>query len=146
MNHKPITGTWHSPDTMKHNTVATNAITEISQWTSDIRRKPGEHLLVRDLLSRPFKQPVAKANQSSDFPEYISPSATMAALEALIQKMETIDWPLVPVQHRSLILDLFHHQDHPSAKETLRRTAEKYYWPQSARINIDQKFSIILLS
>ena len=37
--------------------------------------------------------------------------------------------PLVPRSQRSLILNLFHHLDHPSAKETVRRTAQQYYWP-----------------
>ena len=37
--------------------------------------------------------------------------------------------PLVPKQLRSLIVNLNHHQDHPSARETLRRIASDYYWP-----------------
>ena len=37
--------------------------------------------------------------------------------------------PLLPESHRSLVLNLLHHQDHPSAKETLRRTSSEYYWP-----------------
>ena len=37
--------------------------------------------------------------------------------------------PLLPNKHRSLVLNLLHHQDHPSAKETLRRAAQDYYWP-----------------
>ena len=34
--------------------------------------------------------------------------------------------PLLPAE-RSLVLNLIHHQDHPSAKETLRRTSHDYY-------------------
>ena len=30
---------------------------------------------------------------------------------------------------RSLIVNVLHHQDHPSAKETLRRCSRDYYWP-----------------
>ena len=37
--------------------------------------------------------------------------------------------PLLPEEQRSLVLNLLHHQDHPSAKETLRRTSTDYYWP-----------------
>merc|ERR1711923_635543 len=37
--------------------------------------------------------------------------------------------PLLPMDQRNLVLNLLHHQDHPSAKETLRRTAKEYYWP-----------------
>ena len=37
--------------------------------------------------------------------------------------------PLLPELHRSLVLNLLHHQDHPSAKETLRRVSAEYYWP-----------------
>ena len=37
--------------------------------------------------------------------------------------------PLIPEGQRSLILNLLHHQDHPSARETLRRASTDYYWP-----------------
>ena len=37
--------------------------------------------------------------------------------------------PLVPKESRSLLLNLLHHQDHPSERETLRRVASSYYWP-----------------
>ena len=37
--------------------------------------------------------------------------------------------PLIPESERSVIVNLLHHQDHPSAKETLRRVAAEYYWP-----------------
>ena len=37
--------------------------------------------------------------------------------------------PLLPEGHRALVLNLLHHQDHPSAKETLRRVSSEYYWP-----------------
>ena len=38
--------------------------------------------------------------------------------------------PVVPVGQRSLILNLFHHVDHPSVRETGRRTCSQYYWPK----------------
>ena len=38
--------------------------------------------------------------------------------------------PLVPIQQRNLIVNLLHHNDHPSAKETIRRAAKDYYWPK----------------
>ena len=38
--------------------------------------------------------------------------------------------PLVPETQRNIILNLLHHQDHPSAQETLRRAAGDYYWPR----------------
>ena len=41
--------------------------------------------------------------------------------------------PLVPLSQRELVLNLLHHQDHPSAKETLRRVAKSYYWPSIKR-------------
>ena len=38
--------------------------------------------------------------------------------------------PLLPQEQRSLALNLFHHLDHPSARETLRRSSREYYWPR----------------
>ena len=37
--------------------------------------------------------------------------------------------PLIPVSQRNLVVNLFHHLDHPSVKETVRRTSKEYYWP-----------------
>ena len=37
--------------------------------------------------------------------------------------------PLLHKDQRSLVLNLLHHQDHPSAAETLRRVSKEYYWP-----------------
>ena len=37
--------------------------------------------------------------------------------------------PLLPEHHRSLVLNLLHHQDHPSSREILRRVPSDYYWP-----------------
>ena len=35
-----------------------------------------------------------------------------------------------PVSQRNLIVNLIHHGDHPSVKETIKRTAKDYYWPR----------------
>ena len=37
--------------------------------------------------------------------------------------------PLVPKHLRNLVVNLLHHQAHPSEKETKRRIAVDYYWP-----------------
>ena len=38
--------------------------------------------------------------------------------------------PLVPRSQRNLVINLFHHGDHPGQKESLRRVATNYYWPK----------------
>ena len=38
--------------------------------------------------------------------------------------------PMIPASQRNLVVNLLHHGDHPSVKETIRRTAKDYYWPQ----------------
>ena len=45
--------------------------------------------------------------------------------------------PMVPISQRNLVVNLLHHGDHPSAKETLRRTTKDYYWP-NMRKNVVQ--------
>ena len=37
---------------------------------------------------------------------------------------------MVPISQRNLVVNLLHHGDHPSVKETIRRSARDYYWPQ----------------
>ena len=37
---------------------------------------------------------------------------------------------MVPESHRSLIINLMHHLDHPNPKETARRVSQEYYWPK----------------
>ena len=173
-DHKPILGSWKSPDLQIHDNVAMNAINEIAQWVTEIRYKPGKDLVVPDLLSRPFNSSLGTAHQVQD-PEYIAPKDTLAALEAVAinvvspeaiahaqkacpdvqehrqgncpksvhcQDIEVSGHtlycevsqpnnprPLLPFELRSTVLNLLHHQDHPSAKETLRRASEEYYWP-----------------
>ena len=43
--------------------------------------------------------------------------------------------PLLPAKQRDTVVNLLHHGDHPSIKETIRRVAQDYYWP-SLRKNI----------
>ena len=37
--------------------------------------------------------------------------------------------PLVPKQHRDLLIKLFHDISHPGFRETLKKLASRYYWP-----------------
>ena len=271
-DHKPLVGSFASNDLQSHDPLAQNAISEISQWTSDIRHKAGRDIPVADLFSRPqgthpeLGQTQPKDHSASrqerglhpgqerglhpgqergihlgrerglypgqergltsgqerdlqdtlsqnphpgylakgplitnemfekaDWPEilkipsedvkYVPPEETMAALEhvalqtlspaslALEQtrdpdvlahqeghmpknvevgkvRMHGVDLlceisdksnprPLLPASQRDLVINLFHHGDHPGAKETIRRTASEYYWPKM-RSNITE--------
>ena len=37
--------------------------------------------------------------------------------------------PMIPKNLKNLVLNLFHHGDHPGIKESLRRVSREYYWP-----------------
>ena len=37
--------------------------------------------------------------------------------------------PLVPAGERNIIINLIHHNDHPSIKESVKRISKDYYWP-----------------
>merc|ERR1711978_35763 len=83
-DHRPIIGSWRSPELQGHDPKALNAINEVSQFCNDIRYKPGKDLLVPDMLSRPFGTPLGSNYQVpkvEDDPLYIPPEATLAALE-----------------------------------------------------------------
>ena len=41
--------------------------------------------------------------------------------------------PVVPISQRNLIVNLLHHGDHPSSKETIKRAAADYYWPAMSK-------------
>ena len=87
--------------------------------------------------------PQAIAESQSSCPEV---SRHRAGLKPAGVKMEDVDnfgvslycevsdvnnpRPLLPEAQRCLVLNLLHHQDHPSAKETVRRVSKEYYWPQ----------------
>ena len=51
-DHRPLIGSFASPDLQAHDPQALNAINEISQFTSDIRHKPGSEIPIADWLSR----------------------------------------------------------------------------------------------
>ena len=57
-DHRPLIGSFASPDLQPHDPQAINAINEISQFTSDIRHKPGREIPIADWLSRPDCQPI----------------------------------------------------------------------------------------
>ena len=172
-DHLPILGSWKNPNLQSHNVVAMNALNEISQWVSDIRHRPGQDLVVPDLLSRPFSPSLAHQVHNSDDPEYVPPEKTLVALEEvsmniltpskLAEAQESCEdvkshvagnkprgvksefvnlsghrlycevsdphnpQPLVPKHLRNLVVNLQHHQDHPSEKETKRRIAADYF-------------------
>ena len=81
-DHLPIIGSWKNLNLQLHDAVALNAINEISQWTNDIRHKPGKDLLVPDLLSRPFGSAhQVQPDPDGTDPPYAPPEKTLAALE-----------------------------------------------------------------
>ena len=180
-DHAPILGCFNSNTHQEYDPVAMNAISEIGQWTRDIRHKAGRQNFVADMLSRPGVAPgdaylVEELAKVDVDPPYVAPEMTMAALEqvALLTlspaaiaeaqqtcpqtkahlrgempknvKIGTVDMsgtklvcetsdplnprPLVPESQRSLVVNLIHHTDHPSIKETIRRAAKDYYWPK----------------
>ena len=68
----------------------------------------------------------------------IGNSITVTVLDTALEISEENNLrPLVPKSLRTLILNLLHHQDHPSARETLRRTAKDYYWP-CMKVQVEQ--------
>ena len=83
-DHRPIIGSWRSPELQGHDPKALNAINEVSQFCNDIRYKPGKDLLVPDMLSRPFGVPMGTSYelpQNQKDPMYLPPEETIAALE-----------------------------------------------------------------
>ena len=78
-DHRPILGSFASPNLQLHDTVALNAINEIAQHTSDIRYRPGKELLVPDMLSRPFG-----GSEPSPSSCYVQPRDTHAAIAAVV--------------------------------------------------------------
>ena len=99
-DHRPLLGSFASPESQLHDPVALNAITEISQITTDIQYKPGKDLLMPDLLSRPSapfngeSMPESGSSSSSPVssqsiqtgsasPQYVQPLDTIAALQGL---------------------------------------------------------------
>ena len=84
-DHRPLIGTFDSNDLQAHDPLAQNAINEISQFTSDIRFKPGKDIPVADWLSRPDGQPIGESvdvTPPSQNIKYVPPEAPLAASEA----------------------------------------------------------------
>ena len=84
-DHRPLIGTFDSNDLQAHDPLAQNAINEISQFTSDIRFKPGKEIPVADWLSRPEGRPIGERDDvitKNQNIKYVPPEATLAALEA----------------------------------------------------------------
>ena len=87
-DHRPLIGSFASPDLQAHDPQALNAINEISQFTSDIRHKPGIEIPVADWLSR---QPIdieSDKNKNKpavsggpEPPPFVSQTLSFAALE-----------------------------------------------------------------
>ena len=107
-DHRPLIGSFASPDLQAHDPQALNAINEVAQWTCDIRHKAGRDIPIADWLSRPNVQPmridpdfaslctnndtavarqiqnglpVNSADRSRGRPEFVSADLTLAALE-----------------------------------------------------------------
>ena len=102
-DHRPLIGSFASPDLQPHDPQAVNAINEICQFTSDIRHKAGRDIPIADWLSRPNAQPLtseaASLQKQKNFknpdpgkfefnfapsnskPNYVPPEATLAALQ-----------------------------------------------------------------
>ena len=86
-DHRPILGCFGSNNLQAHDAVALNAISEIGQWTRDIRHKDGRSNIIADMLSRP-SMPVGSAYEVEDIssisaPEYVAPEKTIAALQEI---------------------------------------------------------------
>ena len=64
-DHKAIVDAFKASSPQPHDSVAYNAILEISQWTSDIRFVEGKSNVVADMLSRPPDVPLGTAYTTS---------------------------------------------------------------------------------
>merc|ERR1712015_330049 len=78
-DHKPILGSFASPNLQLYDSVALNAINEIAQHTSDIRYRPGKELLVPDMLSRPFG-----GSEPAPTSQYVQPWDTVSAIQKVV--------------------------------------------------------------
>ena len=111
-DHKPILGSFASPNLQLHDTVALNAI-EIAQHTSNIRYRPGKELLVPEMLSHPF----GGSGPSPD-PQYIQPLDTVAALQKIA--MESLKMPALAEAQKSCQMVQDHLQGLMSTQDTAR--------------------------
>ena len=131
-DHRPLIGSFASPDLQAHDPQALNAINEIAQWTSDIRHKPGRDIPIADWLSRVKNQPIAAdtdfaalctnnlpknreiqtrlpvvpAAQIDSAPSYVSSDLTLAALEEV--GLQTLN-PAKMAEEQMLCNDVMNH-------------------------------------
>ena len=80
-DHKALLGEFKNPTSQAHDPIASNQISEICQWTNDIRFLEGKSNVVADWLSRPPETPLGTAYQLL--------KEEVAALEGV--KLELID-------------------------------------------------------
>ena len=114
-DHKPILGSFASPNLQLHDTVALNAI-EIAQHTSNIRYRPGKELLVPEMLSHPF----GGSGPSPD-PHYIQPLDTVAAPQKIA--MESLKMPALAEAQKSCQMVQDHLQGLMSTQDTARNVS-----------------------
>ena len=130
-DHRPLIGSFASPDLQAHDPQALNAINEISQWTCDIRHKAGRDIPIADWLSRGAAQPIrvdpdfaalctnkptlARKIQTDlppdrdslrDRPEFVSADITLAALEEV--GLQTLN-PAVIAEEQKTCPDVLGH-------------------------------------
>ena len=81
--------------------------------------------------------PEVEAHRRGDLPRgVLVDDVDFAGVKLLSEVSDPLNpRPLVPASERNLILNLIHHNDHPNAKESVRRVAKDYYWP-SLRTNV----------
>ena len=75
--------------------------------------------------------PDVKAHRSGDLPRSVKMGVVDILGTALYCEISDPKnpRPLLPKKQRDIAVNLLHHGDHPSAKETLKRVAADYYWP-----------------
>ena len=79
--HSALLGAFKNPVSQAHDPIASNQISEICQWTNDIRFWEGKSNVVADWLSRPPETPLGTS--------YQLPSEEVATLEGV--KLELVD-------------------------------------------------------
>ena len=75
--------------------------------------------------------PEVEAHRRGDLPRgVVVDEVNFAGVKLLCEVSDPVNpRPLVPASERNLILNLIHHNDHPNAKETVKRVSKDYYWP-----------------
>ena len=83
-DHKALIGAFKNPSSQSHDPIASNQISEICQWTNDVRFLEGKSNVVADWLSRPPEVPLGTAYQLPKREE-------IAAIENKGVKLEVMD-------------------------------------------------------